>query len=642
MKCSLLTLSTFVDDELPAERHSEVDAHLVGCPRCSAGEATLREEKDRVSHLARLSVDAVSAQSLLEQIGIAVEPVAPPSQTHVPSPPPHVDDLRSEGGRGGASLPWTPMQADDSPTANQEVTVPAVSPDAQPDLPLDGVRSVPASWNRASTPPPVGDERGAPGAAATPLPAATSAARWAPATDEWPAPLPPPKTSWEVALPPPLDSVSHGDDTWATPQLPVAVPAASPPAPPPPPPPQSPLRPQPPTRLASASGPAALWTRVRDAVGVRLALSRGVDAAEDGVQIISGGPGSRGATLTAAPIAPPSEAASAPPPARVATAPARAAEDVELPGTVQRPSRPVDAATAVSRRGADSAVDAPSHRWVRRARSDPPSADDESEWNAFAASSFPLDQAAVERTREVPAKPLGRHSRAVSRQNVPFTTQVSRMLARMASAVRTQGAAATATVRRGIAGVSSAGPNSRLYAVVAGIGLVFVAALLFARSSPHTPAATALRPAPTDAVTQPHHPAAGPSSGAVAQSAPPAATNVQTFGSGATGFQVLRMRYGVQAAYLRVVFDLGSAGVAAAGSPKVVVSFTGPQTMLVTFTGALPAGSTGVPPPGKVISSVTLLSSANQKTVYRFQLTRAVSTVGFYLASPTRFVLDLH
>jgi len=213
----------------------------------------------------------------------------------------------------------------------------------------------------------------------------------------------------------------------------------------------------------------------------------------------------------------------------------------------------------------------------------------------------------------------------------------------MAAAVRTQGAAATAAVRRGIAGVSSAGPNSRLFAVVAGIGLVFVAALLFARSSPHAPAPTALRPAATGAVTQPHHPAAvGPSSGAVAQSAPAAATNVQTFGSGATGFQVLRMRYGAQAAYLRVVFDLGSAGAAAAGSPKVVVSFTGPQTMLVTFAGALPAGSTGVPPPGKVISSVTLLSSANQKTVYQFQLTRAVSTVGFYLASPTRFVLDLH
>jgi len=642
VKCSLLTLSTFVDDELPAERHSEVDAHLVGCPRCSAGAATLREEKDRVSHLARLSVDAVSAQSLLEQIGIAVEQVAPPSETQVTSPPPHVDNLRSEGGRGGASLPWTPTQADDGPTANQEVTVPAVSPDTQPDLPLDGVRSVPASWNRASTPPPVGDERGAAGAAATAVPAATSAARWAPATDEWPDPLPP-KTSWEAALPPPLDSVSHGDDAWGTPQLPVAVPAAMPPAPPPPPP-QSPSRPLPPTKLASASGPARLWTRVRDAAGVRLALSRGVDAADDGVQIINGGPGSRGATLASAPIALASDVASAPPPARVATAPARAAEDVELPGTVQRPSLAADPATAVSRRGADSAVDAPSHRWVRRARGDSPSADDESEWNAFAASSFPLDEAAVERTREVPAKQLGRHSRAVSRQNVPFTTQVSRVLARMAAAVRTQGAAAAATVRRGIAGVSRAGPNSRLYAVVAGIGLVFVAALLFARSSPHTAPATALRPAPTDAVAQPHHPAAaaGPSSGAVAQSAPPAATNVQTFGSGATGYQVLRMRYGVQAAYLRVVFDLGSAGGAAAGSPKVVVSFTGPQTMLVTFTGALPAGSTGVPPPGKVISSVTLLSSANQKTVYRFQLTRPVSTVGFYLASPTRFVLDLH
>jgi Putative zinc-finger len=624
VKCSLLTLSTFVDDELPAERHSEVDAHLVGCPRCSAGAATLREEKDRVSHLARLSVDAVSAHSLLEQIGIVVEPVAPPYETQVTSPPPPVDDVHSEGGRGGTSLPWTPTQPDDGPTANQEVTVPTVSPDAQPDLPLDGVRSVPATWDRASTPPPVGDERGAPGAAATASPAATSAARWAPATDEWPAPLPP-NTSWEAALPPPLDSVSHDDDAWGTAHLPVAVPAASPPAPPPPPP-QSPLRAQPPTRLASASGPAALWTRVRDAVGVRVALSRGVDAAEDGVQIINGGPGSRGATLTSAPIAPASDTASAPPPARVATAPARAAQDVELPGTVQRPSRPVDGAP---------------HRWVRRSRGDPPSADDEAEWNAFAASSFPLDEAAVERTREVPAKPLGRHSRAVSRQNVPFTTQVTHVLARMAAAVRTQGAAATATVRRGVAGVSSAGPNSRLFAVVAGIGLVFVAALLFARSSPHAPA-TALRPAPTDAVSQPHHPAAaGPSSG-VAQSAPAAATNVQTFGSGATGFQVLRMRYGVQAAYLRVVFDLGSAGAATAGSPKVVVSFTGPQTMLVTFTGALPAGSTGVPPPGKVISSVTLLSSANQKTVYQFRLTRAVSTVGFYLASPTRFVLDLH
>jgi len=102
------------------------------------------------------------------------------------------------------------------------------------------------------------------------------------------------------------------------------------------------------------------------------------------------------------------------------------------------------------------------------------------------------------------------------------------------------------------------------------------------------------------------------------------------------------MRYGAQVSYMRVVFDLGGAGGQAAGSPTVAVSFTDPKTMLVTFTGAQGAGSWRAPPTGTVISSATLLSSTSQRSVYRFDLTHAVTTTGFFLAAPTRFVLDLH
>jgi hypothetical protein len=105
---------------------------------------------------------------------------------------------------------------------------------------------------------------------------------------------------------------------------------------------------------------------------------------------------------------------------------------------------------------------------------------------------------------------------------------------------------------------------------------------------------------------------------------------------------VIRLRYGAQTGYMRVVFDLGAAGGTATGTPKAMVSYSNPTTVLVTFSGTLPAGSTGTPTPGKVISSVTLVSSGGGKTVYRFGLTRATTATAFYLTSPTRFVLDLH
>jgi hypothetical protein len=213
-------------------------------------------------------------------------------------------------------------------------------------------------------------------------------------------------------------------------------------------------------------------------------------------------------------------------------------------------------------------------------------------------------------------------------------------MAAMAAAVQLQSRSALAVVRQRMSGISRGGPDNRLLAGVAAIGLIFVIALLVGHGSKSPPAAA--RTAPSAAVTHPKTSTPAQASGA-AQAIAPSTIPAQAFGSGASGFQVTRLRYGVQPSHaLRVVFDLGAVSGTVHGSPKVVVSFTNPKTMVVTFSGTLPSGSTGVPPPGRVISSVTLVSTGSQSTVYRFVLTRAVTTTAFYLLSPTRFVLDLH
>ena len=264
-------------------------------------------------------------------------------------------------------------------------------------------------------------------------------------------------------------------------------------------------------------------------------------------------------------------------------------------------------------------------------------------WNAFAASSYPeLDMQADQPVEEKPPRPLGRHSRAVSREHVPLSTRIGRTMTAATGTARAATSGAMARARQGIGRIASTGPDNRLLAGIAGIGLIFVIALLVGRGSPHPATPTAAKPAPATSAPQQHQSVPPQPSAATGTSVAPAPSQVQTYGAGNTGFQVIRLRYGVGAAYSRVVFDLGAASGSAVGTPKVTVSFTNPTTMLVTFNGTVPAGSTGSPTPGKVISSVSLVSSSGGKTVYRFGLTRAATTTAFYLASPTRFVLDLH
>ncbi len=279
MKCSLLTLSTFIDGELAPQRSAEVDAHLVGCPRCHAGAATLREEKARVGQLARVTVDPGSAQLMLEQVGIIVDPVVDRSPL-MPPPPSVPEDARRpwKGATSSPALPWTPRRPEPVPTPREVAAASTVAPDIQPDLPLEGVRSTPA-WDAAIADrpeaAPMPQEGPAVVADTAPASPPAPAVELAEADEDWMNAAVVPE-SWEAELPPPVDDATSPGEPWAgagAPAQPMGAPVPMPPA--------GASLPPPPTRLAAAAGPAALWARVRDAVTVRLALSRGGDVLEE-------------------------------------------------------------------------------------------------------------------------------------------------------------------------------------------------------------------------------------------------------------------------------------------------------------------------------------------------------------------------
>jgi hypothetical protein len=620
VKCSLLTLSTFIDGELAPERRAEVDAHLVGCARCSSGAATLREEQARVGQLARVTVDPGSAQLMLEQVGIIIDssvdrsPVIPPP----PSLPPDAGRPWQDG-TSSPALPWTPRRPDPVPLASKEMAVPTVSADLQPELPLEGVRSTPASWDRVAEgdPPPFSEMEPSPAPPDVP----TTAIDIDAADEEWLNAGSPP-ASWEADPAPPGVATSPHADVWVGPPAGFVEPTG-----PPSPPAQSePPVYAPPTRLATASGPAALWARARDAVTVRLALARGGEAIEDSAQIVSGAPSHRGTPLPTPAASTPDLATSSPTAQQRSPEPAA---EVELPGVVDR-ARPAPVAGDAWPASVADFPEADAH--------DPA---DDSAWNAFAASSYPVD-VPPDRAASVAPRPIGRHTRAIARERVPLSARVARGVGGAAAAARDGASTAATRVRQSAGRLPRSGPDSRLVAGIAAIGLIFVLALLIGHATSHPVTPTASRPSTAPAAVQPRPSVPARSSAAAASGAAVAPAKVQTFGAGDTGFQVMRLRYGAQTNYMRVVFDLGAVTSTAAGTPRVTVGFINPTTVLVTLNGTVPAGSTGTPIPGKVISSVTLVSSGGDTSVYRFTLTRPASVTAFYLTAPTRFVLDLH
>ena len=138
MKCSLLTLSCYLDGELEARRTGEVEAHLVGCERCRNGLGHLREEVSRIGALARVRVPDHSAHLMLAQIGLLPEDAALPDRGQPVDDVEAVDDVPWLAARSGAALPWSPRR----PEAGVELRGNAVPPPAPPP-PDAGVPALP-------------------------------------------------------------------------------------------------------------------------------------------------------------------------------------------------------------------------------------------------------------------------------------------------------------------------------------------------------------------------------------------------------------------------------------------------------------------------------------------------------------------
>ncbi|HEX4579726.1 MAG TPA: zf-HC2 domain-containing protein [Candidatus Dormibacteraeota bacterium] len=627
MKCSLLTLSTYIDDELTPDRRAELDAHLVGCGRCSAGAATLREEKTRLGQLARVRVAPDSARLMLEQVGITgvtdlpapARPAAPIVEALPEQQPWQVAQQRAQP--SNAALPWRPRRPAPLSAAIDAATAPPSVPDVQPDLPFVSTPAEQRSWSTEPAPAP---------------------------EPELPPILLPAATHAEPGAPPPPADVTGIDYPWIDADVPVVADASAAgwemapgdeaphrehgpvaPAPLPPPPVTPPVR-------APSGGGSMLWSRLRDSVAVRLTLARHADRVEDSIQIVSGATPPRGLRL---------------PVAGAAAAPEVVAEpgDVELTGVGQAApvDLPTEALVATSPEAAASAPPAVTPDDARDAADAEPAP-----WNAFGASSYPrgIDVEPPAPSAPIKPSPLGRHSRAVAREQVTVVTRMRRALAAMATMVRDRGETAAAGTRTAVRTTRGANPDRRIIAVVAAVAIVFITALVLSHRSTPTNNAVAGAGAATSATSHASASAA-PTSAPAASAAPatsaPAATGapvVQSFGGAGTGFQVRDIRYGQQATFMRMVFDMGPVSGSSGSSPKVTVGTT-PTSVLVTLNGTLPAGSTGIPPARGVISSVTLVSSGGGKTVYRITVTHPVTVTGMFLSGtspPLRFVLDLH
>ncbi|MHB8719464.1 MAG: zf-HC2 domain-containing protein [Candidatus Dormibacteria bacterium] len=676
MKCSLLTLSTFIDGALPTERAAEVDAHLVGCPRCSAGVTTLREERDRVGSLARVRVDWESAQALLEQVGIGATggpaPARPNREAVAVSP---TRPWLSAG--GGGALPWAPHRPSAAPppvnAISEEPSVQTVDPDVQPDLPFDAAHAhasaiaspeveavdhplmgAPVPWGAD-----LQDEPAAPlqgwEADIPPYEEPDSPSEPPPATGARPAAGVPFETPVAQPVSPsetvPVGQAGSADD--ATPRPSVAAspsltrdggspPLAPPLAPPQPPRPRGPAGP--PRRLERRGGAMALVQRAADLVAVRLALSRppGDDSAVDldtlppvapqplqPIRPAAPVPGFEAPNLHAAlPVAPPVPAHPAPAPAV----------------NSQGDSRPLTPAAA----RADA---------IRALRGEP--TDDgqvggvPDGWNAFGAAAYRQSD-----TSEAtpPSKRPGRHLRQARRQAVPLSARLAPLasaaglltaaaadvLLRAGRGARAAARSLGAATRRPAGGVTAptALPLSPRVLLAAGAAVVvFLLALLVGRGgSTATPVSNSGRTTASTSTAQ-GRPSTPPSAAATAAPSATAAglSGVQTFGGGATGFTLDRVRYGVFNGAQRLVFDLSGPS----GAPTTTIGFSGPTTLLIRFSGSSPPVF-WAPPPSGVVTSITTVSASNGTVTVRLTLARGVTPVAFYLSGPERFVIDLH
>jgi hypothetical protein len=274
VRCSLLALSSYIDNELDHEPSGELEAHLVACDRCRTAIGHLREESARIGGLARVHVPDDAVHELFSQIGlIAEEDELPEGPVHRDRPAP-VEAPPWFGAERGAALPWAPRPTAHDPSQPRELMgerSPVTAVAEPPEL-LLWDETIDQIDTAVPEPPPVHVVR-----SSEPLAAPDVEVDAVDDNETYPiAYLEPEPIAHQEPSP-----TSYADRSFSDPQPPAFNAAV----------------PQPPDLSTSApmvapprlaTGPNA-FQRLRDAVAVRFALRRGGDADFDsGVEIVSG------------------------------------------------------------------------------------------------------------------------------------------------------------------------------------------------------------------------------------------------------------------------------------------------------------------------------------------------------------------
>ncbi|HEX6537703.1 MAG TPA: zf-HC2 domain-containing protein [Candidatus Dormibacteraeota bacterium] len=685
MRCSLLTLSTYLDGELAPERAGALEAHLVACPRCTDGLGYLREEQEHIRGLAGVTASAGAANELLTTVGITF---APESEAADEAPGPqfllelaesrdaaaaaqHDDESENgaivelSGSAAAAAANGTlaagdaakeaathagdvERSGDDEIIEEADAGILGPSPPAPPSW---SSRYTPAMHARISSLKPAEPER------VIPLPEATN-----PETSEL--------DTADTAAGDPETEAPEAEAEAADPELPETVPeiaaaettipeetvpetTALPPAliapdEPVPETPRESVRPAPPPErteappAASAAPlqaprPASWLDRARDAVALRWALMRGAsptadDLDDENIQIVSGsGAPSRPRRqpyrpITEAKMPSSAEGGAQRPAAMQAVSPLSPFDSLDMPMEMMAPVEAFDRPVAPS--GERDAPNRPAEK--ERAPTEPvastPTIEEPAAGTAVAAAA-----AAAAPRAEATA---GRHVRALHGEKRSWKRP------------RIPGPRPTALP----------GPMSdrRLWVFGGSVAILALIGVLVGKSTTapsHN--AAGIVPNPT-AIAQPTAPAlasAAPTVAATPQPTPkptpvptPAAPNAnkltgaQNLGSGVTGVSVQDLRYGAHPHDFRIVFDLSGSG-----SPTTTVGFGSPTTLYVVFTGVTGSASVTQPSSGQEVTAVNLLqpSPISGKTVYEITLASPANLSTIYLQSPLRLVIDL-
>ncbi len=545
MRCSLLVLSGYIDDELENERTGELEAHLVGCTRCSTALGYLREETERVSALDHVHVDDRAARELFALIGLNGDS-APETPWHDDEPP-APDPTTWAAGSSAAELAWAPHTVPVPPAYEPPPIEPDVHLDPHPGIELE----------------------------AEPYHELEARAEHDPAPEPEPEPEPDPDPQ-----PDPIAESDHAEP-WAA--ATTAGEAAAPPAPP--------LPTYPP-------GPVARFiNRVRDSVSVRRALMRGT-AHDDGYQIVSGDGAphwegrpvnrsyqermARRRGVPATPVAPPA--------ASVQPDEDDADEELEATGRAVPPPELVQAPVAVASGIAAAAAVATTQ--ARIGTAPPPTAPVNDAPRTIATETMPVEPPVATPPGAAPEVPVtpGRHMRTVARGTGNGSSRAGGIGSLTAAVARRTGA------RHGPA-VGVTGVDRRLWIVAGALAILMLVGILLGKSSVplattgahHGAAPTALPQASAPPATVAPSPTAAPTPTPAPPTPTPAArpalpklTGVQAIGSGASGISIIGIHYALHPGGIETItFDFSIQG-----RPKVVAGFANATTLYVEINGA--------------------------------------------------------